>query len=334
MPADMAGELSRIPVVGERHTAVRALADVAAGLTDHDRGKAPAIQEENGLLTIRKALLDRLQKCRRKDGFGPAGRGALRISSTRITGNLRSSTRCESLEQSVFSRGAMVPTFHGRSRAAENHRAAFLLGPENRDITSVIARRFFLLVGALVLFVDDDDTQLVQWREYRAAGPNHDPRGARMNSTPLIEALALGKMAVKHRHFPLEIRKARLKSFDRLWRKGDLRYQDERRATKIHRVPDGLKIDLGLPAAGYPEQQQRPNGKLDGFLRRAQRGALFRIQREILVGKKGLVGKGIARHLLSGNGQPAFALEAPKYRFATLRPARPTQRSGRGASIS
>ena len=71
MPARYGRRADRIPMVGERHTAVRALADVAAGLTDHGRGKASAIQEEDRLLTTRKALLDRLQERRGTDGFGP-----------------------------------------------------------------------------------------------------------------------------------------------------------------------------------------------------------------------------------------------------------------------
>src|SRR4029077_16343184 len=218
---------------------IRAPAHMAARLTEHRGRKAPAIQEENGLFSPAQPGVNRFQQGGRKNGRpGCGARQPAHIENpdhrqVAVVGALGES------DQKVFSSLGMVPTFHRGSRASQNDSASFPLRAEDRHVARVIARRFLLLVGALVLFVDDDDTQLVQWREYRAAGANHDPRGASMNSMPLIVALALGKMAVKNRHFALEIRKARLESFDRLGRKGDFRYQDERRATKIYRVPDG-----------------------------------------------------------------------------------------------
>ena len=202
MPADMAGELSRIPVVSERHTAVRALADVAAGLADHGRGKAPAIQEEDGLLTIRKALLDRLQKCRRKDGFGPAWTRRPAHIEHANHGHSAVIDALRESEQSVLSRGAIVPTFHGRSCAAENHRAALLLGPQNGDITSVIPRRLFLLVGALMLFIDDDYSKVFERRKDGASRPNDNTRTARMNLPPLIKTFASRRDGCEARPLP------------------------------------------------------------------------------------------------------------------------------------
>ena len=219
MPADMARQLTRVPMVGERHTAVRAFADVAAGLTDHGRGKAPAIQEENRLLTTRKALLDGLQECRGTNGFGSAGtRRPAQIEHT----NYRHSPIVNALresEQPVLSRGAIVPTFHGRSCASENYCAALVLRPQNGDITSVIARGFLLLIGALMLFIDDDDSKVFERRKDSASRPDDNARTAGMNLPPLIEAFASRKMAVKNGNFPLCIRKARLESFDGLRRK-------------------------------------------------------------------------------------------------------------------
>ena len=101
----------------------------------------------------------------------------------------------------MLSRGTIVPTFHGRSCAAENHCAALLLRPQNGDITSVIARRFLLLVGALMLFIDDDDSKVFERRKDGASRPDDNARTAGMNLPPLIEAFASREMAVKNGDF-------------------------------------------------------------------------------------------------------------------------------------
>jgi hypothetical protein len=254
MTADMARQLPRVAMVGERHTAVRALANVAAGLTDHGRGKSSAIQEENTLLTIGKALLDGLQERRRTDGIGPA---RTRRPAQVEHSNQRHSAVVNALresEQSVFSGGTIVPTFHGRSRAAENHRAVLQLRPQNGDVTSVIPRSLFLFVGALMLLVDDDDAKVLKRGKDGTSRSDDNARAARMNFPPFIEAFASREMAMENGNFPLRIRKARLEPFDSLRRKRNFGNEDKSSAPEVKNMPNRLQIDFRLPTASHPEE--------------------------------------------------------------------------------
>src|SRR5438552_19057062 len=50
--------------------------------------------------------------------------------------------------------------------------------------------------------------------------------------------------------------KARLKSFDSLWREGNLRYQNNRALALLQRMRNGLEIDFGLAAAGDAVEEE------------------------------------------------------------------------------
>src|SRR6478735_1453297 len=177
-------------MIGERHTAVRALADVAASLTDHGSRKAAAVQEENSLLTMGKALLDGLQEGWGTDGFGTARtRRPAHIEHPNDGHPVIINTLREP-QESILPRGAIVPTFHRRSCAAENHRAALQLRPQDGNITSVIPRRLFLFVCTLMFFVDDDDSKIFQGRKDGTSRTDDNSRTARMNLPPFIEAFA------------------------------------------------------------------------------------------------------------------------------------------------
>ena len=199
----------------------------------------------------------RLQEGRRTDGFGTAGRGAPAHIEHANDGHPAIINALREPRESVLSRGAIVPTFHRRSCAAENHRAALPLRPQDGDITSVIPRRLFLLVCALLFFIDDDDSKIFQRRKDGASRANDNTRTARMNLPPLIEAFASREMAVKNGHFALRIRKARLESFDGLRRKRNFRNEDQSGALTVNNMPNRLQIYLRLPTASHPEKQQR-----------------------------------------------------------------------------
>src|SRR5207237_7434528 len=68
------------------------------------------------------------------------------------------------------------------------------------DVACVIARGFFLLVSRLVFFIDNDESELLQWGKDRAARTDHDPRAPGMDLVPFVVALAFGQMTVQHRN--------------------------------------------------------------------------------------------------------------------------------------
>ena len=83
-------------------------------------------------------------------------------------------------------------TLQRRRGASQNHDAFLNLRAHDGDIARVIARRFFLFVGGLVFFIDDNQPEIFQRREHRAAGADDDARAAGMDFVPFIVPFALG----------------------------------------------------------------------------------------------------------------------------------------------
>ena len=69
-------------------------------------------------------------------------------------------------------------------------------GAVDRHVAPVVARRLVLLVGRLVLLVDDDEAQVAHRREDGRAGADHHPRLAGGQRQPAVEPLALAEVAV------------------------------------------------------------------------------------------------------------------------------------------
>ena len=71
-------------------------------------------------------------------------------------------------------------------------------GAHNRDVACVITRCFFLLIGSLVFFINDDQAKILQWSEDRAARANNDFGASGMNLMPLIVPFTFGQMTVQY----------------------------------------------------------------------------------------------------------------------------------------
>ena len=54
----------------------------------------------------------------------------------------------------------------------------------------MIARRFLLFVGGFVLFIDDDQAEILERSKDGAACADHDPRAARLDFMPFVVAFA------------------------------------------------------------------------------------------------------------------------------------------------
>ena len=66
----------------------------------------------------------------------------------------------------------------------------------DRDIASVIARRFVLFVRRLVLLVDDDEFQVLHRRKYGGTRADHHPRLSGRKREPAVQPLAFAQMTV------------------------------------------------------------------------------------------------------------------------------------------
>ena len=116
-------------------------------------------------------------------------------------------------------RGVALPTTSTAPR---------LLRAVGGDAARVVARVALVLVGRLVLLVDDHEAELRERREDGRARADGDPRLAAAQAQPLVVALALAELRVQHRD---RVAEARLEARDRLRRERDLGHEHE------HRLP-------------------------------------------------------------------------------------------------
>ena len=122
---------------------------------------------------------------------------SIRMSTMSMCGSCRPSTRCGQLEQPVFAGLRRWRSSRARawpSRGCTAAPASF--AAHDRDVPSVVPRGLVLLVGRLVLLVDDDQPQVPDRGEDGRAGPDDDPRLAGGEREPAVEPLALAQVAV------------------------------------------------------------------------------------------------------------------------------------------
>ena len=99
----------------------------------------------------------------------------------------------------ILAESRVVIALERGRRGAEHHHAFLHLPSHDRDIARVITRRFFLLVGRFVFFIDDDQPEVFQRGEDRAPCADDDVRAAGLNLVPFVVALAFGQTAVQDR---------------------------------------------------------------------------------------------------------------------------------------
>src|SRR5262245_50528090 len=105
------------------------------------------------------------------------------------------------LQEPIAPLAAILVTLEGRGRRAENNRAIEQFGSDYRDVATMIAQAVFLFVRRIMLFVDDDESEVRYRRKHRRAGTNNDIDLSLGDLTPLGPALGVGKSAVQDAHF-------------------------------------------------------------------------------------------------------------------------------------
>ena len=145
-----------------------------------------------------------------------------------------------------------VDGLRARGRRARQQPRAGLVGAVGGDVAGVVARVALVLVGAVVLLVDDDQPEPLDRGEDRRARPDGDPRLTGPQPPPLVVALALAQRRVQQRD---RVPEARREARHRLRREGDLRHErDHALATR----QGGLRraqVHLGLAGPGHAVQQ-------------------------------------------------------------------------------
>ena len=164
--------------------------------------------------------------------------------------------------------GGQIGFQAGRCGAVEEQAAGFsgdVAGDCAGIVEDLAASPFFcvLLVGRLVLFVDDDQPQVGHRGKEGAAGADGDQKASLAQRSPDIIPFARGQPRVDHGHLSW---KAPGEACDGLRGQGNFRDQHDGLLAPLTDVLNGTQIDFGLATSGDSVEQE---GGLHGGLAEA-----------------------------------------------------------------
>ena len=169
--AAVAHERMRPLVVGKRRRAVRTLRHTAALAAHEEVRKAAAIQKKDCLLLLLCNLIERLLERLREDRLVSVRELACHIDdldSRKLccARALRHLDPCP-LGSAEASFPAAPQALERRRGRAQDERRSPSLRKLCGDLAGMVARSRILLVGSLVLLVDDEKAQIMDWGEER-----------------------------------------------------------------------------------------------------------------------------------------------------------------------
>ena len=129
----------------------------------------------------------------------------------------------------------------------------------HRHVAGVIVHAVFLLVGRVVLLIDDDQAEVrIRQEQRRARADDHaDLAGA--TAAPGARALARRQLRMP---FGRPDAEARGEAIEELRRQRDLRHQDQRLPAAADDLGHRLEIDLGLARTGDAVEQRHAENRL------------------------------------------------------------------------
>jgi len=218
----------------QRHVALRALPGAPARAAGEEVRPAAAVEQDDRLGRLLQRLVgDRVQ------------RAALLAHVDDLDGRQALAVHARGQDDAAHRLKALGP----RGGAARHDERAALLGDE----PGVVARVALVLVGRVVLLVDDDQAEALDRGEHRRARAHAHARLAAAQAQPLVEALAVAERRVQDRDGVAE---ALDEARHDLRRQRDLGHQDDRPLPPLERRADGLQVHLGLARAGDAVQEQ------------------------------------------------------------------------------
>src|SRR6185295_6946556 len=236
-------------VEDQRDLAVRALEGVTAGPAGNEWGPAAPVEKHDRLGLRLADLSQRL-----------GGAGMKRAPPGRATANVHD---LDGRQLAAVSPTRQLepwqaqPTLRPGGGASRQERGLRLARPVAGDLARVVAWIALLLVGGVVLLVDDHQAQLAHRSEGRRTRAHADERFARGKALPLVAAFARREARVKQRH---SIPEARREPRDRLGREPDLGNEDDRSLPSLERRLRGRQINLRLARSSDPVQQVLTTG--------------------------------------------------------------------------
>ena len=236
---------------------------LAAGAAQHHGRISAAIEQHHDLLFAFEALFDLRRQLARDDLLVA---GFLKFLAHVDDLDFRQRTLLHAvgqLDQRVLIFLRVEIRFQRWRRRAQNHDGIRHLGAHHGDVAGMVARRLFLLVGRIVLLVDDDQREIGNRREDRRARADDHARFAALDAMPLLGAFFVGKRRVQDGDFVAE---DLVQIGGDGGREADFRNQQNGGASGFEHRAHAGEIDGSLAGAG--DAVQKDAGKLscvDGF---------------------------------------------------------------------
>ena len=254
--AMVADQLLAEAVIDQPGVAVRAGEAEAAGAAQRQRRVAAAVEEKQRLLAALDRGLHRAGERRRDEA---AARRPLAAQIDRL--DRRHALAAEALGQREPPVAAAPRVDFGlerRRRRRQHHRDLGDMAAHHRHVAGVVVHAVLLLVGRVVLFIDDDQAEIGIGQEQRRARADHDRNFAVGDRAPGARALARRQFRMPFRRAHAE---ARGEAVEELRGERDLRHQDQALPAAADHLRHRLEIDLGLAGAGDAVDAASPNSR-------------------------------------------------------------------------
>ena len=206
-----------------------------------------------------KCLTYSIEQVLTKVTLQPAGLPRLLHVDKRHLGQREAAVALAHCGQAVLSGQGVMVAFHARRRAPQHRARTPHPGQIDGRVAPLVAWcRVVLFVGCIVLFVDDDETQVVEWEEKCAAGSEKNLITSRVvfvfqrSALPHFNSLARRKTGVVDPDFLAEIA---LQSVDDLRRQRNLRQKHQHLMSCFNLFVYQLDIHLSLTARRHAVQQ-------------------------------------------------------------------------------
>ena len=243
-----------------------------AGAAQGERRIAAAVEEQQGLLAAFERGLHRLGQSRRDET--PARRAA-DFHIDRF--DMRQMLAAETLRQrqaAITAAPRIDLGFDRRRRRRQDDRKLLDARAHHRHVARVIVNAVFLLVGLVVLFIDDDQAEIGKGQKQGRTRADNGLHFVICNGAPRARAFARRKLRVPFRRAHAE---AFRETIEELRGERDFRHQDQHLLAAPDRLGHGLKIDFGLSRAGDAVDQGDGIFAFDNKIARRVRGVTLHI---------------------------------------------------------
>ena len=250
MAAVMTQQAAGKAVLDQPGAAIRALEAMAAGAAQGQRRIAAAVEKQQRLLARGKGFGQCRDERRRQKaaGFDPL---AAQIDEPHL-GERRFGVAPRQADAAIAPARDIDHGLERRRRRHQHDRHAGQRGAQHRHVAGLVADPVLLLVGGVVLLIDDDQAKLGKRQKQRRARADNDARPAVGDRAPGAAPLALADLGMPLRRGGAE---AVAKPLQPLRAERDFRQQHQHLPAGGEGCRDRGEIGLGLARAGDAVEQ-------------------------------------------------------------------------------